>query len=618
MMKSDPERPSDDFDGEDDDEIDDDKTEHLRFSFADLLLSLGDLRRLLFPYLAERPRALWALAGCVLVEALFNVAFPLSLKYLVDAMIDDETRWGTLAVLLALLAGFGLIASVAMVGGEWLNARIGARAMSRLREDLFDRIQRVRLGYLERAQSGRILSRLSNDTGTIDDLTMHSVDWGVLPMLELVGGIALLFWLSPEMAVVAMAIFPLMLLGPRLFAPRAVEAGYILKRRQADALSAAGETLGAQKFVRAFGLQRRVATWYGHRNANARRAAVRVRFLEALIERSAAISILALHLVVFGIGAALAFNDEISVGTFIAFEAIFWELSYNFVHVTKYVPELINGAAAMRHLDEFRNAPSAAQDSDADAPAAPAFAREIRFENVRFSYDGARACLDGLSLSIKAGSRVAIVGESGSGKSTLLMLLLRLYQPQSGRISIDGIDMAAVSGASVRTMMATVFQDNVLFGTSVGENIRLGRPQATQADIVAAAKQAGIHRFIRSLPDGYDTVLGERGDTLSQGQRQRIGIARAMVRNPAILLLDEATSALDATTRTDILATLAKIGRERTLVTVTHDLASVVGYDRIYVLAQGRVVQEGCHADLVAIDGPYRRLWEQTPSDDAD
>jgi ATP-binding cassette, subfamily B, bacterial len=175
-----------------------------------------------------------------------------------------------------------------------------------------------------------------------------------------------------------------------------------------------------------------------------------------------------------------------------------------------------------------------------------------------------------------------------------------------------------VSGASVRAMMATVFQDNVLFGTSVGENIRLGRPQATQADIVAAAKQAGIHRFIRSLPDGYDTVLGERGDTLSQGQRQRIGIARAMVRNPAILLLDEATSALDATTRTDILATLAKIGRERTLVTVTHDLASVVGYDRVYVLAQGRVVQEGCHADLVAIDGPYRRLWEQTPSDDAD
>ena len=619
MDKTDPERRPDDLDqdGPDDDGQDDEKTEHLRFSFADLRLSLGDLQRLLFPYLTERPRALWALAGCVLVEASFNVAFPLSLKYAVDAVIDDETRWGTLSLLLALLAGFGLVASVAMVGGEWLNARIGARAMSRLREDLFDRVQRVRLGYLERAQSGRILSRLSNDTGTIEDLTMHSVDWGVLPMLELVGGIALLFWLSPEMAVVAMAIFPLMLLGPRLFAPRAVEAGYILKRRQADALSAAGETLGAQKFVRAFGLQRRVAVWYGHRNAQARRAAVRVRFLEALIERSAAISILALHLVVFGIGAALAFTDEISVGTFIAFEAIFWELSYNFVHVTKYVPELINGAAAMRHLDEFRSAPTAAPEAPGGA-AAPAFAREIRFEDVCFSYDGARACLDGLSLSIPAGSRVAIVGESGSGKSTLLLLLLRLYQPQSGRISIDGTDMAAVSGASVRAMMAAVFQDNVLFGTSVGENIRLGRPQATQADIVAAAKQAGIHRFIRTLPDGYATVLGERGDTLSQGQRQRIGIARAMVRNPAILLLDEATSALDATTRTDILATLAKIGRDRTLVSVTHDLASVVGYDRIYVLAQGRVVQEGRHADLIATDGPYRRLWEQTPSADAD
>jgi ATP-binding cassette subfamily B protein len=338
-----------------------------------------------------------------------------------------------------------------------------------------------------------------------------------------------------------------------------------------------------------------------------------VRFFEALIERSAAISVLVLHLAVFGIGAVLTFEDVISVGTFIAFESVFWELSYNIVHLTQFVPDVVGGAAALRHIDEFREAPAAPADMP-HAPDAAPFAREIRFENVGFAYDDSTPCLVDVSFAIPAGSRVAIVGESGSGKSTLLALLLRLNLPQKGRILIDGADMAHVSGDSLRARMAIVFQDNVLFGTTIRENIRLGRRDAQDADIAAAAKQAGIHRFIMSLPDGYDTVVGERGETLSQGQRQRIGIARAMVRDPAILLLDEATSALDSATRGEILATLAKVGRDRTLVTVTHDLAAVVAYDRIFVLADGRIVQQGRHDELVAADGPYRRLWRQTPS----
>jgi ATP-binding cassette subfamily B protein len=599
-----------DDEDEDDDELD--EAERRQFTFADVRASLGALWRFLAPYILRRPRALWALAACIGVETAFNVAFPLCLKYLLDSVLD-EGRWDTLVLLLSLLAGLGAVAAVAMVAGEWLNARLGAEAMSAIRVDLFEHIQRVRLGYIDRAQSGRILSRLSNDVGTLDSIVMHGVDWGLLPLLELVGAIALLFWLSPEMAVVAMAIFPLTLLGPRLFAPRAVEAGYGLKRRMADALSATGESLGAQKLVRAYGLQRHLAARYRARNANVRRGAFRVRFFEALIERSAAISVLVLHLAVFGIGAVLTFEDVISVGTFIAFESVFWELSYNIVHLTQFVPDVVGGAAALRHIDEFREAPAAPADMP-HAPDAAPFAREIRFENVGFAYDDSTPCLVDVSFAIPAGSRVAIVGESGSGKSTLLALLLRLNLPQKGRILIDGADMAHVSGDSLRARMAIVFQDNVLFGTTIRENIRLGRRDAQDADIAAAAKQAGIHRFIMSLPDGYDTVVGERGETLSQGQRQRIGIARAMVRDPAILLLDEATSALDSATRGEILATLAKVGRDRTLVTVTHDLAAVVAYDRIFVLADGRIVQQGRHDELVAADGPYRRLWRQTPS----
>ncbi|MBI3505934.1 MAG: ABC transporter ATP-binding protein [Proteobacteria bacterium] len=604
-----------DDDEEDDEDFEDDEpseAERLRVSLRDVVPAMRDLGRFLAPYLARRPKALWLLAGCIGVETAFNVAFPLCLKYLLDSVLDEE-RWETLVLLLGLLGALGAVAAVAMVAGEWLNARLGASAMSRIRQDLFDRIQQVKLGFIARTQSGRILSRLSNDVQTIDAIVMHGADWGLLPLLELVGAIALLFWLSPVMAIVAMTIFPLTLLGPRLIAPRAVEAGYVHKRQTADALSTAGESLGAQKLIRAFALQRRIGTWYRGRNARVRHAAFRVRFFEALIERSASISVLILHLAIFGFGAVLTFDETISVGTFIAFESVFWELSYNIVHLTQFVPELVAGAGALKHLDEFRNAPTAPEETPGAPPAEP-FRREIRFENVGFDYDESERGLSGVSFAIPAGSRIGIVGESGSGKSTLLMMLLRLHHPKTGRILIDGIDMAEVSGDSVRAMMGIVFQDNVLFGTTIRENIRLGRRDATDGDIVAAAKQAGIHRFIRSLPDRYDTVLGERGDTLSQGQRQRIGIARAMIRNPAILLLDEATSALDSATRTEILATLAKVGKDRTLVTVTHDLASVVACDRIFVLSEGRLVQQGSHAELVASDGPYRRLWRQTPS----
>ncbi|MBL8806058.1 MAG: ABC transporter ATP-binding protein [Rhodospirillales bacterium] len=598
---------SEDADEEDDDEPS--EAERLNFTFADARAAISGLGRFLAPYVLRRPRALSLLGLCVVAEAAFNVAFPLSLKYLVDSVLDDE-RWETLAVLLGLLAGLGVVAAVTMVAGEWLNARLGAEAMARIRQEIFDRVQRTGLGYIDRTRSGRIMSRLSNDVGTIDEVVMHAVDWGVLPFVELAGAVALLFWLSPEMAAISMAIFPLTLLGPRLVAPRAVAAGYALKRSLADALATAGEAIGAQKVVRAFALQRRVRRWYAQRNLEVRRAARRVRFLDALLERSASLGVLLLHLVVFGVGAVLTFEEYISVGTFIAFEAVFWELSYNTVHVAQFLPEVVAGAAALRHIDEFRAAPDAPDDAPGALPPAP-FAREIRFENVSYAYEGEGGGVRDVSFTIPAGSRVAIVGESGSGKSTLLLLLLGLYRPDAGRILIDGADLAGLRGDGARAMMGAVFQETVLFGTSIGENIRLGHPEATKAEIVAAAKGAGLHRFVKSLPDRYDTVVGERGDTLSQGQRQRVGIARAIIRNPAILLLDEATSALDALTRKEIHATLAGIARDRTIVSIAHDLASVSAYDRILVMAEGRLVQTGTHAELVAVAGSYRRLWRQ-------
>jgi ATP-binding cassette subfamily B protein len=230
---------------------------------------------------------------------------------------------------------------------------------------------------------------------------------------------------------------------------------------------------------------------------------------------------------------------------------------------------------------------------------------------VTFSYEGSEAnVLDGLSLKLQAGKHIAIVGPSGSGKSTLLNLILRLYVPDEGRVTIDGVDIRKVTRDSLRANMAVVFQENMLFNMSIRENIRLGKDGATDKEVEDAAKKAEIHRHIMSLPQKYDTIVGERGDTLSGGQRQRIAIARAIVRDPSVLLLDEATSALDQTTEAAINRTLFKVARNRTMIFSTHRLTSVVDMDEIIVISGGRAIERGSHKELLARGGVYRQLWD--------
>jgi ATP-binding cassette subfamily B protein len=245
------------------------------------------------------------------------------------------------------------------------------------------------------------------------------------------------------------------------------------------------------------------------------------------------------------------------------------------------------------------------------APDLPRITHDITFDRVTFGYEGSTApVLDNLSLKLDVGKSIAIVGPSGSGKSTLLNLMLRLYEPDEGRVSIDGVDIRKVTRESLRRSMAVVFQENMLFNMSIRENIRLGKEGATDAEVEDAARKAEIHRFIMSLPQKYDTVVGERGDTLSGGQRQRMAIARAIIRDPSVLLLDEATSALDQTTEAAINRTLLKVAKGRTMIWSTHRLTSVVEMDEIVVISGGRVIERGSHAQLLAKNGVYRKLWD--------
>jgi ATP-binding cassette subfamily B protein len=313
---------------------------------------------------------------------------------------------------------------------------------------------------------------------------------------------------------------------------------------------------------------------------------------------------------VLAIGAYLATKGQITIGTFVTFESAFWEVSYNIAHLMHFIPVSIQAAAAVRHIQELLDEPTRGADRPG-APDLPRITNDITFDRVTFGYEGGETpVLDNLSLKLNVGKSIAIVGPSGSGKSTLLNLILRLYVPDEGRLTIDGVDIRRVTRESLRGSMAVVFQENMLFNMSIRENIRLGKEGATDEEVQEAARKAEIHRYIMSLPQKYDTPVGERGDTLSGGQRQRIAIARAIIRNPSVLLLDEATSALDQTTEAAINRTLLKVAEGRTMIWSTHRLTSVVEMDEIIVISGGKAIERGSHAQLLAANGTYRKLWD--------
>ena len=570
---------SDDDDDDDEDWDDDDDDEELVvFTAREAAGAFATVTRFVRPYFSNYKKALTFVTLGLLVETLFNVIMPLSLKFLIDDALGEED-FGVLMKILSALAVAGIITSLVSVWYERWDAWLSASVISDVRRTLFDHVQNLPSSFFARTKRGEILSRFSVDLSAFENVVATLANSAVLPAFELVAGILLMFYLNWQLAVVALLIFPITLIGPRILTPKAVHANYEQKVNEAAILGLVQENISAQAVVKAFSLQRRALGWFSVRNETTRQKIASATFLSSMVERTVNISVLLLHLVVLALGAYLATTGQITIGTFVTFESAFWEISYNIAHLMHFVPVTIQSAAAVRHMQELLDEPTRGADRPG-APDLPRISNDINFENVTFGYEGStEPVLEDLNLKIEFGKSVAIVGPSGSGKSTLLNLILRLYVPNEGRVTIDGVDIRKVTRESLRDGMAVVFQDNILFNMSIRENIRLGKEGATDKEVIDAAKKAEIHRFIMSLPHKYDTQVGERGDTLSGGQRQRMAIARAIVRDPSLLLLDEATSALDQTTEAAINRTLLKLAKGRTMIFSTHRLTSVVDMD---------------------------------------
>src|SRR5580704_5879504 len=510
----DDEREDDELELEHDEEEDEDLVVFTAQEAAGALATIYDFVR---PYLANYKKMLAFVSLGVVVETLFNVIMPLSLKFLIDDALGEED-FQALYKILGVLAAAGICTSIVAVWYEKWDARLVAGIIADVRTRLFDHAQNLPAAFFQRTKRGEILSRFSVDMSAIEGTVKGFATTAALPLFELIAGIILMLFLNWQLAAIALLIFPITLIGPRIITPKAVQANYEQKLNEASLLGMVQENIATQAVVKAFMLQRKTLGWFTLRNDEARRRIASATFLSTMVERTVTISVLLLHLVVLAIGAYLATKGQITIGTFVTFESAFWEVSYNIAHVMHFIPVSIQAAAAARHIQEMLDEPTRGADRPG-APDLPRITNDITFEHVTFQYEGSQTpVLDNLSLKLKVGKSIAVVGPSGSGKSTLLNLILRLYVPDEGRVSIDGVDIRRVTRESLRASMAVVFQENMLFNMSIRENIRLGKEGATDEEVEQAARKAEIHRYIMSLPQKYDTSVGERGDTLSGGQ----------------------------------------------------------------------------------------------------
>ena len=407
-----------------------------------------------------------------------------------------------------------------------------------------------------------------------------------------------------------LVVVPLFAISYFLLLSRFQSASLTVQTRYGEVLTATQENLSAHQVVKAFGLEQRAVATYRARLGSLFTSILHLVVIGSLFEASIGMAMTLGQLLVLGVGGYLVIQGELTLGTLVAFVGLMPSLFQPITQLATIGQTIQAATGAMERVLEVLNEPVEIEQLD-EADEARPLSREIRFEGVSFAYDTDRTILNDLDVTIPAGQHTAIVGPSGSGKSTVVNLLLRFYDPEAGRILFDGRDIREYSLSSIRSQMGLVFQDTFIFDTSLRENIAIGRPDSSDAEVEAAARAARLDEYVASLPAGFDTMSGERGVRMSGGQRQRLAIARALLRDPSVLVLDEATSALDAQTENEILETLVGLAKGRTTISITHRLSLAATADRVIVLDQGRLQEEGTHDQLVRAGGLYQELYEE-------
>ncbi len=555
------------------------------------------------PYRKKVPIAL----SLVIVGAVTQTLGPFMIGWSIDHLIVQNNLPG-LMMLLGLLAIIYIVGIQAIRGQIVRVGWIVQHVLAQLRQDIFIKIQSLPLSFFDRSEAGDLMSRLLNDVNTVNQAFGQTLAQMLGNLFSLLAIIVAMLSINLHLGLVSNFFVPLMILTTNLFARWARTKFRVTRQTIGELSTKLEEDIGSVREAQAFNRVHVNIKEFNNlnaanRNANVQAVAVTAAFLPSIdfLNTLATAGVLAY-------GGYLAVMGAATVGTVTAFLLYVQQFFRPIQLISQFYTQAQSALAGLERIFQLLDEPSQLQDAP-DAVEMPPIKGEVSFENVTFGYNPNQLILKEVNLHAKPGQMIALVGPTGAGKSTIVNLILRFYDVFAGAVKVDGIDVRSVTQASLRRQIGIVLQDNILFSGTVAENIAFGYPQATPAEIEAAAQVANVHEFITTMEQGYATRLGERGTTLSQGQRQLISIARAVLVQPRILILDEATSSIDTRTEALVQQAIARLLEGRTSFVIAHRLSTVTKADQVLVVQQGQIVEQGTHSELVAQQGVYANLY---------
>jgi len=568
----------------------------------------------------------------VLGETLSDVLEPWPIKIVIDNILQSKALPAWLARFVSGMFGYdkvailnfavAAVAIIAIVGAissyieKYLTTSVSQWVTHDLRRTLYNHIQRLSLAEHDKAQTGDLITRVTSDIGAVQDFINSALLGMLVNVLTLIGMIAVMLYINWRFTLIALSIAPALFVVVYSFTRRIKKASRAVRKKESELVSVVEEVLTSVRVVKAFAREDFEVMRFESQSLDNVETALKARSIKARLSPIVDVMVAIGTCLVLGYGARLALRGQLSAGVLIVFLLYLGKMYKPMRELSKIADTVSKATVGYERIQEVLEIEARVRDLPR-ARRAPRFKGKIEFDHVNFAYDEKSPVLKDISFTIKPGQVAAIVGPSGTGKTTIISLIPRFYDPQSGTVKIDGVNICDYTLKGVREQISFVLQETLLFHASVWDNIAYGKPDATTEQIMRAAKLANAHEFIEKLPEGYSTMIGERGATLSGGQRQRISIARAIIRDTPILILDEPTSGLDSASEQTVIEALDRLMEGKTSIIIAHHLNAICHADIIFVVKDSELVEQGTHEELLAASGLYAELYKIQTSESA-